>query len=118
MLSKKILAVLIVISTLVGAVGGFLFWTLSGLPNIKQLEEYSPLESSRIYSSDGQVIAELYLERRTFVPSYQIPDHVKKAFVAVEDIRFYHHPGIDFIGILRALGEDIRAGGVVQGEAL
>jgi penicillin-binding protein 1A len=104
-----------VISMLIGTVGGFLYWTISDLPNIKVLEEYAPLESSRIYSSDGQIIAELYLERRTFVPHYQIPDHVKKAFVSVEDIRFYNHPGIDFIGISRAFLQDIRAGEVVQG---
>jgi penicillin-binding protein 1A len=114
-MSKKSLIVLIVISTLIGTVGGFLYWTISDLPNIKVLEEYAPLESSRIYSSDGQIIAELYLERRTFVPHYQIPDHVKKAFVSVEDIRFYNHPGIDFIGISRAFLQDIRAGEVVQG---
>ncbi len=114
-MSRKLLIVLIVISTLIGVVGGFLYWTISDLPNIKVLEEYAPLESSRIYSSDGQVIAELYLERRTFIPHYQIPEHVKKAFVSVEDIRFYNHPGVDFIGIIRALWQDIRAGGVVQG---
>jgi penicillin-binding protein 1A len=85
------------------------------LPNIRALEEYAPLVSSRIYSTDGQVMAELYLERRTFVPHYQIPDHVKKAFVSIEDIRFYNHPGVDFIGISRALLQDIKAGGVVQG---
>lgn len=114
-MSRKLLLVLIVVSTLIGAVGGGVYWTISDLPNIKALEEYAPLESSRIYSSDGQVLAELYLERRTFVPHYQIPDHVKKAFVSVEDIRFYYHPGVDFIGILRAMAQDIRAGGIVQG---
>jgi len=114
-MSKKILMILVIVSTLIGAIGGFLYWTVSDLPNIKALEEYAPLETSRIYSSDGRVIAELYLERRTFVPHYQIPDHVKKAFIAVEDIRFYYHPGVDFIGILRAFVYDIRAGGAVQG---
>jgi penicillin-binding protein 1A len=114
-MSKKLLIVLILISTLIGVVGGVLYWTISDLPNIKVLEEYAPLESSRIYSSDGQVIAELYLERRTFIPHYQIPEHVKKAFISVEDIRFYNHPGVDFIGTMRALWQDIRAGGVVQG---
>lgn len=117
-MSKKLLIVLIIVSTLIGATGGFLYWTISDLPNIRALEEYAPLESSRIYSSDGQVMAELYLERRTFVPHYQIPDHVKKAFVSIEDIRFYNHPGVDFIGIVRALLQDIKAGGVVQGGAL
>ncbi|RMG72694.1 MAG: PBP1A family penicillin-binding protein, partial [Nitrospirae bacterium] len=43
------------------------------------------------------------------------PEHVKKAFIAIEDERFYKHHGIDFIGILRALYYDIKAGRIVQG---
>jgi penicillin-binding protein 1A len=115
MKSKRLVVVLIAFSILIGTLGGFVYWTISDLPNTKLLEEYAPLESSRVFSSDGKVIAEFYVERRTFVPSYRIPDLVKKAFISVEDIRFYNHPGVDFIGILRALGRDIEAGGFVQG---
>ena len=114
-MSKKLLIVLIAISVLIGAISGFAFWTISDLPNTKMLQEYIPLESSRVYSSDGKVLAEFYLERRTFIPHYQIPEHVKKAFIAVEDVRFYNHPGVDFIGTMRALWHDIKAGGVVEG---
>jgi penicillin-binding protein 1A len=114
-MSRKIFIVLILFSALIGILGGFTYWIISDLPNIKLLEEYTPLESSRVYSSDGKIIAELYIERRTFVPHYQIPDHVKKAFISVEDIRFYNHPGVDLIGIMRALWHDIKAGGIVEG---
>jgi penicillin-binding protein 1A len=114
-MSKKLLISLVILSTLIGGLGGFISWTTSDLPNIKLLEEYTPLETSKVYSSDGKVIAELYFERRTFIPHYQIPEHVKKAFISVEDIRFYAHPGVDFIGIFRALWQDIKAGGFVQG---
>jgi penicillin-binding protein 1A len=112
---KNILIMMIAFSVLLGSLGGLSYWTAAGLPNIKLLEEYTPLESSRVYSSDGKMLAELYLERRTFVQYYQIPDQVRKAFIAVEDIRFYNHPGVDFIGIMRALWRDIKAGGVVEG---
>jgi penicillin-binding protein 1A len=114
-MTRRILIMMIAFSLLAGIIGGFLYWTSAGLPNIKLLEEYTPLESSRVYSADGTMIAELYLERRTFIPYYQVPDHVKKAFIAVEDVRFYNHPGVDFIGIMRALWHDIKAGGVVEG---
>ena len=70
MKSAKLVIVLVAFSILIGALGGFVYWTISDLPNVKLLEEYAPLESSRIYSSDGKVIAELYIERRTFIPSY------------------------------------------------
>ena len=112
---SKITVVLIIFSVLIGILGGFLYWTVADLPSVKLLEEYAPMESSMVYSSDGQLLTELYLERRTFIPCYQIPDHVKKAFISVEDVRFYRHPGVDFIGILRALWHDIKAGGIVEG---
>ncbi len=109
------LVIVFVCAIVVGTAGGFLFSTFSGLPSVAMLENYAPLEASRVYSSDGNVLAELYVERRTFLPHHLIPDHVKKAFIAVEDVRFYWHPGIDFIGIARALWRDIRAGSVVEG---
>jgi penicillin-binding protein 1A len=114
-MTRKTLIIMIALSILIGAISGFAFWTISDLPNTKMLQEYIPLESSRVYSSDGKVLAEFYLERRTFIPHYQIPEHVKKAFIAVEDVRFYNHPGVDFIGTMRALWHDIKAGGVVEG---
>lgn len=114
-LFKRILAVFIVFSSLIGIIGGFIYWTVSDLPNIKLLEEYTPLESSRVFSYDGQLLAELYVERRTYIPYYEIPFHVKQAFISVEDIRFYHHPGVYIIGITRALWHDIKAGSIVEG---
>jgi penicillin-binding protein 1A len=100
---------------LFGILGGLAYWTLSDLPQVNSIEEYVPIESSKVYSSDAKVLAEFYLERRTFIPSYQIPDLVKKAFVAIEDVRFYSHPGVDFIGIFRALLQDVKARSMVQG---
>jgi len=105
----------LVLSVLAGAIAGFVYWSISDLPAIKSLEEYSPEESSLVYSSDGKLLAEFYIERRTFVPYYKIPDHVKKAFVAIEDVRFYSHPGVDFIGIIRALYQDLRTRSIAQG---
>ncbi|MFA5352965.1 MAG: PBP1A family penicillin-binding protein [Thermodesulfovibrionales bacterium] len=100
---------------IIGVIGGFLYGELSDLPEVKTLEGYRPIESSIVYSSDGKVLAEYYVERRNFIPYYQIPERVKNAFVAIEDQRFYSHPGVDVIGIARALYRDIRAGDMVQG---
>ncbi len=113
--TRKMLYVFVSLCAICGIIGGLVYWTLSDLPRVNAIEEYVPAESTKVYSDEGRVLAEFYYERRTFVPSYQIPDHVKKAFIAIEDVRFYSHPGIDFIGILRALMQDIRAGGMVQG---
>lgn len=100
---------------IIGTLGGFIYWGLSDLPEIKSLEGYTPLESSVVYSSDGKVLAEFYIERRNYMPHYNIPDRIKKAFIAIEDQRFYSHPGVDIMGILRALYKDIIAQGIVEG---
>ena len=113
--TRKMLYVFIAICAVCGILGGLVYWTVSDLPRVNAIEEYVPVESTKVYSDDGRVLAEFYYERRTFVPYYKIPDHVKKAFIAIEDVRFYSHPGIDFIGILRALMQDIKAGSMVQG---
>jgi penicillin-binding protein 1A len=113
--SRIFIILFVLICAASGIIGGFVYWTLSDLPKVNAVEEYVPIESSKVYSSDGKVLAEFYYERRTFVPSYSIPDHVKKAFVAIEDARFYSHPGIDFIGTIRALLHDIKAKSLAQG---
>jgi penicillin-binding protein 1A len=109
------LLVVVLSAALMGATGGLLYWILSDLPEIRTLESYRPVESTIVYSSDGKVLAEFYIERRKYIPHYQIPDIVKKAFIAIEDQRFYQHPGVDFIGIMRALYKNIRARGIEEG---
>ncbi len=113
--SRKLVYLFVFACAVCGILGGAVYWAVSDLPQVNSIEEYVPAESSKVYSSDGKVLAEFYYERRTFIASYKIPDHVKKAFVAIEDTRFYSHPGVDFIGIFRALVQDIRAGSMVQG---
>ncbi|MBP1882904.1 transglycosylase domain-containing protein [Sinorhizobium mexicanum] len=48
-------------------------------------------------------------------PIDELPDHLIKAVLATEDRRFFDHWGIDFLGLARAMTENARAGGVVQG---
>ena len=77
-------------------------WYFSiGLPDYKKLSNYQPPISSRVYSSDGNLIAEYALEKRLFIPYETIPKSNNK-FIKAEDKNF-NHPGIDAKGILRAL---------------
>jgi penicillin-binding protein 1A len=88
----------------------------SDLPtNLSVLTDYRPLRASQIYSADGELIGEFFVEKRVLVPVEQVPEVVKRAFVAAEDIRFYEHNGVDFLGILRAGWANLRARQVVQG---
>jgi len=94
---------------------GFLLFLIHNLPDIKSLEDYHPPIVTRIYADDGQIIDELYTERRILVPLEKMPPYLIKAFIAAEDERFYEHKGLDWIGIMRAIIKDIKARRIVQG---
>ncbi len=88
----------------------------SDLPrNLSVVTDYRPLRASLIFSGDGELIGEFFVEKRVLVPVAQIPDIVRKAFVAAEDTRFLAHGGVDYLGIVRAAWANFRAGQVVQG---
>ena len=73
-------------------------------------------ESSTIVDVNGELIEKLQSSDYKELKSIdEIPQHVKDAFVAVEDERFYRHTGIDIIGIGRSFIDNILAGGIVRG---
>jgi len=80
-----------------------------GLPSVTDLQNYEPPVTSRVHAGDGALVAEFAREQRVFVPIEQIPDHVKNAFVAVEDARFFEHEGLDYAGIARAMVSNVGA---------
>lgn len=63
----------------------------------------------------GNEIGQRGIIQRDSVPIDEMPDHVIKAVLATEDRRFFDHFGIDFFGLTRAMSENVRANGVVQG---
>ncbi|QDZ01105.1 penicillin-binding protein 1A [Nitratireductor mangrovi] len=63
----------------------------------------------------GNEIGQRGIIQRDSVPVDEIPDHVVKSVLATEDRRFFDHYGIDFLGLLRAMTENVRANSVVQG---
>ncbi len=77
--------------------------------------EYQPKEKSQIFSSDKQLIGEIYNENRTYVELDNIPEHLKNAIVAVEDSRFYSHSGFDIIRLVKAIFVDIKEGELKEG---
>ena len=80
-----------------------LWYFSSGLPDYKKLESYKPPISSRVYASNGDLVAEYALEKRLFIPFDVIPKPIINAFLSAEDKNFFDHPGIDPQGIIRAV---------------
>jgi penicillin-binding protein 1A len=71
-------------------------------PSIAQIYVWEPKQSTKIYDRHGQLIAELFEERRTPIEIGTLPAHVPQAFVAIEDKRFYRHDGLDYRRLITA----------------
>ncbi len=72
------------------------------LPSMHGLMDYRPKIPLRVYSADQQLIGEFGEEKRNFQTIGEIPKVMKDAVLAIEDARFYHHGGVDYVGVLRA----------------
>ncbi|OGW49490.1 MAG: hypothetical protein A2V62_10100 [Nitrospirae bacterium RBG_19FT_COMBO_58_9] len=97
------------------AVGGFVWHLANDLPPLDQLETYQPSLVTQVYSSDQQRIGQFFIERRIQTPLAGIPEGFRHAVIAVEDVRFFEHPGLDYIGMLRAAWTNLRRGSKVEG---
>src|SRR5258707_1360501 len=96
------------------AVVGF-FVLKAGVPAIRNLSDYDPTQVSRIYADDGELVGELFEEKRTVVAYEAIPKHVVHAFLAAEDANFFEHGGLDYVGMARAFLKNLRPGAHMQG---
>jgi penicillin-binding protein 1A len=95
--------------------GGALWYFSKDLPALDQLGTYQPSLVTQVYSVDQQLIGQFFIERRILTPVAQIPERLRRAVIAVEDVRFFEHPGLDYIGMLRAAWTNVRRGGKVEG---
>jgi penicillin-binding protein 1A len=90
-------------------------WNASQLPPIDQLAVPKRPPNIAILAADGSLIANRGDTGGPAVRLIELPPYLPKAFIAIEDRRFYSHSGIDPIGVLRALARDVTGGGAVEG---
>ena len=101
---------------LVSWVFGIMMAVAQDLPTLENREQYRNAQNSVIYDRNGTELATLTgNQQRILIDSSQISLNVKQAVVAIEDQRFYEHRGVDFIGIGRALVQDVLAQSAAQG---
>ena len=95
--------------TILGLLGilSILWYYSNDLPDYKFLKNYKPPISSKLYSSNGQLLSEFSSEKRIFVPYNSIPELVVNSFLSAEDKNFFSHPGVDAKGVLRAIINNI-----------
>ena len=105
---KNILVLLLSISLIIMIAIFSILWTFSNnIPDYKFLKNYKPPVSSKMYSGDGDLVADFSKEKRIFVPYSAIPSNVVNAFLSAEDKNFFTHPGVDAKGVLRATFNNI-----------
>ena len=86
-----------------------ILWNFSNnIPDYKFLKNYKPPVSSKVYSGNGDLVADFSTEKRVFVPYSSIPQNVINAFLSAEDKNFFSHPGVDAKGVLRATINNIQ----------
>ncbi len=87
----------------------------NGCPSRAEIRAFRPTEGGRILDRNDRVIGYLDPVRRVNVPLEKVPLHVRNAFVATEDRRFYDHGGLDMRGFFRALLRNTATFGVREG---
>ena len=108
-LFKNIFVLFLSISLLTVIIIFSILWTFSNkIPDYKFLKNYKPPVSSKMYSGDGDLVADFSKEKRIFVPYGAIPSNVINAFLSAEDKNFFTHPGVDAKGVLRATFNNIK----------
>ncbi len=93
---------LLLLSVGIAAIAAFYFHLEKDLPDVSTLRDTTWETPLRVYSADGVLMSEFGDVKRIPLQLEQIPIQMQQAFLAIEDSRFYEHPGIDLIGIARA----------------
>lgn len=87
---------------------GLLIWTVAAgmfgsLPTFEELENPNSNIATEVYSSDGQLLGNYFIENRSNVLFKDLSSNLVNALIATEDIRFEEHSGVDFRGLARVL---------------
>lgn len=109
------LGALALVAMLLLGLGGVLWYYGRDLPDVGTLRSYQPPQVTRVLDRRGRVLGEAFEERRTVVPIERVPRVLVLSVLAAEDADFFRHRGLDYPGLVRALGRGILNGGRVRG---
>ncbi|MGH1377577.1 MAG: transglycosylase domain-containing protein [Alphaproteobacteria bacterium] len=94
---------------------GIILWYAKDLPDVTKTATFERRASIIVKSSNGSTLARYGESKGKNIHTDEIPEHLIHAILATEDRRFYTHPGIDILGISRAMLINISKGRFVQG---
>ena len=101
---KPRLIILSVISVLFLAL---IIYILSGLPSLEELENPRPQLASKVYTTDGELLGQFYIENRMETDIDSLPPFLIDALIATEDRKFYDHWGVDLSRFFKAMIKNV-----------
>lgn len=99
---KMILAGIILIFA-----AAYSYYVISGLPSLEQLENPKPQLASTVFTSDGEVLGQFYIENRIETHIDSLPNFVANALISTEDRKFYRHWGVDLDRFAKAMVKNL-----------
>ncbi|MHC1737302.1 MAG: penicillin-binding protein 1A [Ignavibacteriaceae bacterium] len=85
----------------------FMVYVISGLPSLEELENPKPALASKVYSIDGELIGQFFIENRIESNIDSVPKVLIDALIATEDRKFYDHWGVDIDRLLKAIAKNV-----------
>lgn len=98
---------LILISSLAVIVLGFFIYVIAGLPSLKELENPKPQLATKVFTIDGELLGQFFIENRIETNIDSVPQFLIDALIATEDRRFYDHWGVDLSRFAKAMIKNV-----------
>src|SRR5438552_3665241 len=115
LVGRIVFGLMVLLSALIGALGGLLLIYSTDLPQVERLESYRPISTTELYDIQGRIIGSFALQRRVVASYDDFPKVLRDALISTEDKDFYRHWGINVWRIAGAAYRDIESAGKVQG---
>ena len=106
---KIALILIMVFSVLGGTIYGYVTAEIKNYSGIENLKMFQPSIPTRLYDVNGEIIAELFQQKRNLVSIDSLPVSLINSFLATEDLSFFEHFGINPMAIVRAMGKNVIA---------
>jgi penicillin-binding protein 1A len=113
-----VIATLLIVAATAGGIA-FASWVVSVVQDTPDIQDLRPKPQgavSTVYASDGTRLGFIASDTlRRAIPGSQVPLVMKRATIAIEDKRFYHHGGVDYVGVVRAAVKNVTSDETQQG---
>jgi penicillin-binding protein 1A len=98
---------IIIPGILIVLLGVFGIYIYSGIPSLEDLENPRPNLASKVYTADGELLGQFFIENRIETDLDSLPTHLINALIATEDRKFYDHWGVDLPRFFKAMIKNI-----------